>query len=194
MFGCETDEKRDIVAMGAKDVGKTTLLTNIAYGQPLPLGPTMSAHYSIKMRKDGGTPFQVFLHDAPGYRSGTTLQRMYYPTHHDGYLMMFDINNKESFQIVQEIGNAKRAEERDADVKKKMYLLGTKKANYEEKDRAVTGDDVNGLVTEWGCNFQEVDVFQRGDCMQVIKALLIDILEGAQEDSSSLIQEAIGLM
>ncbi|XP_024597806.1 NF-kappa-B inhibitor-interacting Ras-like protein 1 isoform X1 [Neophocaena asiaeorientalis asiaeorientalis] len=158
-----------VVVCGLLSVGKTAILEQLLYGNHT-IGmedcETMEDVYMASVETDRGVKEQLHLYDTRGLQGGVELPKHYF-SFADGFVLVYSVNNLESFQRVELL-------------KKEIDKFKDKKEPYPELS------NFNCCVVsslESICVFEEIHGARRGEVAIVVLGNKTDLSEQRQVDA-----------
>ncbi|KAG1701198.1 NF-kappa-B inhibitor-interacting Ras-like protein 2 [Nymphon striatum] len=95
-----------VIVCGSRGCGKTSILEQLIYNQtksPNQIYPTIEDIYTAHIETDRGTRERVMFYDTAGLDSKSRELPQHYHQLADGYVLVYAINSKESFEILDHI-------------------------------------------------------------------------------------------
>ena len=182
---CETepyDYKLKIMVLGESMVGKTSLITrytNDKYGGRYLC--TVGIDFQKKKLEISDKKIVLQIWDTAGQERFRNVTKNYFHSS-QGFVLCYDINNKESFEKIQYWVEEIKA---NADEKIKCVLIGTK---CDLDSREVSFDEGDALAEKFGYKFFETSAKNNINIKETFEALVRDILSSYQGDTRSSIK------
>ena len=189
-----------LILLGSQNVGKTNFLTRYDsnYFNPI-ITTTVGINTGIKVLKiNNNNIYKLTIWDTAGQERFRSIPEKYFKKA-DGVLVLFDLNNRESFldlsdwlKIIKEFqGNEKQENENII-----IYLLGNKidlvdyekdKISKEEKEKLIKDLNANyyEVSCKWNLNIEEVIARIVLDCIKINKPKTKSFVITKKESSNS---------
>ena len=170
------DIKLKIMVLGESMVGKTSLITrytNDKFGGRYLC--TVGIDFQKKKIEKNGKRVLLQIWDTAGQERFRNVTKNYFHTS-QGFILAYDINNKESFEKVQFWIEEIKA---NAEEKIKCILIGTK---CDLDKREVSEEEGQNLAQEYGYKFLETSAKDNININETFETLVSEILDNFQEN------------
>ena len=164
------DIKLKIMVLGESMVGKTSLIkryTDDKFGGRYLC--TVGIDYQKKKIEKNGKKILLQIWDTAGQERFRNVTKNYFHTS-QGFILAYDINNKESFEKVQYWIEEIKA---NAEEKIKCILIGTK---YDLDKREVSEEEGQKLGEEYGYKFLETSAKENININETFETLVSEIM------------------
>ena len=172
----EYDIKLKIMVLGESMVGKTCLITrytNDKFGGRYLC--TVGIDFQKKKMIKNNKNILLQIWDTAGQERFRNVTKNYFHTS-QGFVLAYDINNKESFEKVQFWVNEIRT---NADEKIKCILIGTK---CDMDKREVSEEEGRELANQYGYQFFETSAKENINIDETFEALVTEILSNFKDN------------
>ena len=170
------DIKLKIVVLGESMVGKTSFITrftNDKFGGRYLC--TVGIDYQKKIIEKNGKKVLLQIWDTAGQERFRNVTKNYFHTS-QGFVLAYDINNKESFEKVQFWIEEIKA---NAEEKIKCILIGTK---CDLDKREVSEEEGQNLGEQYGYKFLETSAKENINIDETFEELVSEIMNNFQEN------------
>ena len=176
-----------LILVGDSGVGKTNFMTRYSRNlfQSIFLATTGTEKELKALKINNKDYYKLTLWDTAGQERYRSLPRKYY-RNVDGVLLLFDVNNKETFEDVnnwiKEINDysgksiAKEGEEKkENDIV--IYLLGNKIDILDNEGEKVTKDDIKKLSNKLGIKYYDISCKWNLNIEEVMARITLDCVK-----------------
>ncbi|XP_023387117.1 NF-kappa-B inhibitor-interacting Ras-like protein 1 isoform X2 [Pteropus vampyrus] len=176
-----------VVVCGFLSVGKTAILEQLLYGNHT-VGmedcETMEDVYMASVETDRGVKEQLHLYDTRGLQEGVELPKHYF-SFADGFVLVYSVNNLESFQRVELL---KKEIDKFKDKKEVAIVVLGNKIDLSEQRQ------VDAEVAQQWAKSEKVRLWELPQISRLRKSQKFTIMESPQERSQrwSVIKEKSG--
>ncbi|CAJ0581136.1 unnamed protein product, partial [Mesorhabditis spiculigera] len=163
--------QRKIAVMGFPCVGKSSITMRFVKGTfPDSYDTTIEDMYA-KPHKFNGREFNLRITDTAGQQEHSLFpQSCTYDV--DGYIIVYAIDDRQSYEIVQTI--YEKIRDNVGDIKFPIVLVGNK-ADLQSTSRAVTRDEAQQLAKQWDVVFLETSAKDNTAIQQIFEKILYEI-------------------
>ena len=161
-----------ITVLGKGVVGKSSLTYRfINYNTPQEHDPTIEDRYKSNIQINGKV-YEVEILDTAGEDDYQNMMDMWI-SFGEGFLLVFAINNEESFQDIKD--KYERVKKAKHNTKVPILLVGNKQDL--DKDRKVTNEAAINLAKEWGVEYIETSAITGFNCKEALEKIAQKIAE-----------------
>ena len=186
-----------LILVGDTQVGKSNFITRYAKNKfNNDVMSSIGMNNETKMMKIKGEYYKLAIWDTAGQERFRSLPRKYY-RNVDGALLLFDINDKSTFEDVNNWMNeineySTRSDQQEGEQKKVndivVYLLGNKidLINNEEEKEKVTKEKIEKLVNKLGIKYYEISCKWNLNIEEVMARITLDCIKNTINKTKTL--------